>query len=338
MVVTCLFPLNFFMFIRKSFWKRSFATRIQQSDYVERRNKILQVLPKGHTLVVPGFGLRYATGSIFYPFHQNTDLLYLSGFNEPNACMILNHDTFDFYVQPIDIYNEKWDGKRIGLAGAKELYGATNSFPVSSLEDRLRKMLESEGTILTDLPLKSPAKQDILLGTNINTKQTSATHVNRPEMHHSWYGTQATIKPLGKFIDAFRLIKSKREGEIMRESGKIAGRAFQVAMKATKPGMTEHQLNAILEFESKMQGATGLSYVPVVAGGKNALVLHYVQNRDVLKDGDLVLVDCGAEYSFYASDITRTWPVNGKFTKPQRQVYEVVLKVQKEMIKVLKFD
>jgi intermediate cleaving peptidase 55 len=109
-------------------------------------------------------------------------------------------------------------------------------------------------------------------------------------------------------------------------------------MQQTRPGMTEHQLHAILEYESKIQGASALAYVPVVAGGTNSLILHYVDNKDTLSDGDLVLVDCGAETGFYASDVTRTWPVNGRFSSAQRKVYGIVLQCQKELIKVPHID
>ena len=142
-----------------------------------------------------------------------------------------------------------------------------------------------------------------------------------------------SIQNYRSLLDDARLIKSPAERDIMRESGRIAGRAFQKAMQATRPGMTEHQLHASLEYHGKMNGATGLSYVPVVGGGVNALILHYVQNNCILKDGDLVLVDAGVEFNGYVSDITRTWPINGKFSEPQRKLYSAVLKIQKDLIK-----
>jgi intermediate cleaving peptidase 55 len=189
-------------------------------------------------------------------------------------------------------------------------------------------------TIYTDLPIAQEPQMDVLLGTHINTKSTSATHVEHNVVHRNSLFQSCTIQPLGVLLEQFRLFKSHNEIQLMRQSGRIAGRAFVKAMQQTKPGLSEHQLHAILEFEGKMQGATGLAYVPVVAGGQNSLILHYVQNQDVLRDGDLVLVDCGVEYGFYASDITRTWPVNGTFSEPQKALYQAVLTCQKELIQV----
>ncbi|KAJ3255933.1 hypothetical protein HK103_005849 [Boothiomyces macroporosus] len=239
-----------------------------------------------------------------------------------------------------------------GLEGAKEVFGADHAYPISSIELHLHDLLKSKkiDTIFTNLPLNQANEPSLLDGTHINTVSGSATHPSgnveasdflsklRIKKEYGGFGgwlspNRVKVKPLGTIIDSLRNIKSSSEINLMRNSGRIAGRAFQAAMRATKPGMTEHQIHATLEYEVKMQMGTGLSYVPVVASGKNALILHYVQNLQQLKDGDLLLVDAGAEYGGYASDITRTWPVNGKFSPAQREVYTAVLKVQKEMIK-----
>jgi intermediate cleaving peptidase 55 len=310
---------------------KCFSSFIQPDEYSNRRSSLQSMLPNNSTLLVPGFGLRYATGSIFYPFHQNTDLLYLTGFNEPNAFMFLKKSEMDMFVQPYDPMTEIWDGKRIGIEGAKVDYGASNAYPIHKLESSISALLNEDAIIITDLPLDSAPKINMLAGTFINTLASSATHISHP-FQETANRCKAELRPVGTLIQQLRLYKSEAERNIMRTSGKIAGRAFAKAMKQTRPGLTEHQLHAILEYEIKMNGASGLSYVPVVASGKNALILHYVSNQDVLKDGDLVLVDCGAEYSNYASDITRTWPVNGKFTLAQSKLYQLVLDVQKKMI------
>jgi intermediate cleaving peptidase 55 len=270
-----------------------------------------------------------------YPFHQSTDLLYLTGFNEPNACAILSNDEFLLFVQPQDPFTETWDGRRIGLEGAIQQYGATRSYPIDQIHGAIKNLLNQNTTIYTDLPIANEPQMNYLLGTHINTKSTSATHVDHHVVHRSSLFQKCTLKPLGVLLEQFRMFKSRNEMQLMRQSGRIAGRAFVKAMQQTKPGLSEHQVHAILEFEGKMQGATGLAYVPVVAGGLNSLILHYVQNQDLLRDGDLVLVDAGVEYGFYASDITRTWPVNGTFSDPQRALYQAVLTCQKQLIQVL---
>jgi intermediate cleaving peptidase 55 len=315
--------------IRGSILKR-FQSTITQSEYALRRQKIQELLPPNGVVLVPGYGLRYSTSSIFYPFHQNTDLLYLSGFNEPNSLMVLTKDKMELFCQPFDINTEKWDGKRIGLGDAVSKFGADKSYPISELSKYLKSIVNEDYCIITELPINAKPSIDLLKGTNINTNQGSATHIEKQV--NELVKTKAEISPLGNIIDRFRLFKSSKEIEIMRKSGKIAGNAFKEAIKATKPGITEHQLHSTLEYHCKMNGATALSYVPVVASGKNALILHYVVNNDVLKDGDMVLVDCGCEYEFYASDITRTWPINGKFTKPQKLLYQLVLDSQKYCI------
>ncbi|KAJ3273564.1 hypothetical protein HDV01_004331 [Terramyces sp. JEL0728] len=254
------------------------------------------------------------------------------------------------FVHPVDKYAERWDGPRAGLEGAKEIFGADNAYPISSVEIHLNDLLKSKkiDTIYTNLPLAQPSETSLLDGTHINTVSGSATHpsgnieasdflskIRLKKEFGGWLSlNRVKVKPLGSLIDSLRVVKSSSEIKLMRNSGRIAGRAFQKAMKATKMGMTEHQIHATLEYEVKMQMGTGLSYVPVVASGANALVLHYVQNLQQLKDGDLLLVDAGAEYGGYASDITRTWPVNGKFSPAQKEIYSAVLKVQKEIIKV----
>jgi intermediate cleaving peptidase 55 len=144
------------------------------------------------------------------------------------------------------------------------------------------------------------------------------------------------IKPLSTLVQELRLIKSDYELELMKESGKISSKAFVESMKWTKPGYTEAQLWAKLDYECRMRGSSMLAYVPVVASGSNALSMHYVRNDMEMHDNQLVLVDGGGEYNGYASDITRTWPVNGTFTEPQRELYQVVLNVNKACIKVRK--
>ncbi|KAJ3028109.1 hypothetical protein HK097_006029, partial [Rhizophlyctis rosea] len=137
-------------------------------------------------------------------------------------------------------------------------------------------------------------------------------------------------------LDELRLFKSEAEVDVMKRAGEITGKAFVEMMRATKAGVTEHQIEASGEFSMKMQGARGMAYVPVVAGGKNAGVIHYVRNDMKLRDGDLVLVDAGAEYGHYVADVTRTWPVSGKFTPAQRKLYSAVLKAQKHCISLIK--
>ena len=288
-------------------------------------------------------------------------MFYLTGFNQPDAAIILASKDlhqrlkpFTMFCQPYDPQTEIWDGPRAGIEGALDVFGADQAHPITKFESRLKKIVAevSITSVFTCLPLDQPIENNLMDGTHIQVESASATHANNIQASkeltlarldnaytNSWFSRtpKIKVKPLKGLVDELRLIKSTAEVNLLRQSGRIAGRSFTEAMKQTKPGMTEHQIHSILEFYSKMEGASFLSYVPVVAGGINALTLHYVNNSQILKDGDLLLVDCGCEYNGYASDITRTWPINGVFSIPQRELYQLVLDVQKEIIKVLIF-
>ncbi|KAI8353270.1 peptidase M24, structural domain-containing protein [Choanephora cucurbitarum] len=285
----------------------------------------MKSLPEGSTVVSVGYSTRYMTNNIFYPFHQNTDFWYLSGFNEPDAAMILEKDASrergykqTMFVLPKSASAELWDGPRTGVDAAKELFGADEAYDNTRFQQHLKTVLASAKHIFMDSPGNMPS-----LASNENTKKLIETGLKLQ-----------TILPLSKVVQELRMIKSTSEVEIMKKSGMISSKAFIEAMKWTKPGLTEAQLWAKFDYEIRMRGASILAYVPVIAGGPNALSMHYVRNDMELRDGDLVLVDCGGEYNGYASDITRTWPVNGKFTDPQKELYQAVLNVNKACIKL----
>ncbi|ORX49928.1 hypothetical protein DM01DRAFT_1338059 [Hesseltinella vesiculosa] len=278
-------------------------------------------LPKGSVVLTCGYKIRYATNNIFYPFHQNTDFWYLTGFNEPDAAMILEKTDCPrgfkqtMFVNPKNEQAELWDGPRTGVEGVKELFGADEAYDNTQFSAHLHKILQAKHVYM-DKPSEIPTLLDA------HSSLTAAGHKLN------------TIQPLGKLVQELRLIKSDAEIELMRTSGRVSSKAFVQSMKWTEPGLGEAQLWAKLEYECRMRGSSALAYVPVVAGGSNALSMHYVRNDMLLKDGDLVLVDAGGEYHGYASDITRTWPVNGKFTDAQRDLYQVVLNVNKACIKL----
>ncbi|KAI9206845.1 peptidase M24, structural domain-containing protein [Polychytrium aggregatum] len=335
---------------------------ISELEYELRRAKLMSECPDGSVVVVAGYGLRYMTNGIFYPFHQNTNLLYLCGFMEPDSALILEKSPsldrgfkMTMFVRPRDKRTEIWDGPRAGIEGAESYFGADEAHPIETLPSFLEHLVDypPAGPVFTDLPITAspPSPLD---GTHIRTsgghaasaasKDNSVTEFLRhvgfrrkpsgpwPSWESGKVGKEIEVKRLSPILNQLRLWKSDAEAKLMRECGRMAGRAFVETMRATRPGMTEHDLYAIVDYESRRRGATCLSYVPVVAGGKNALILHYTMNTQILKDGDLVLMDAGAEFGGYASDITRTWPVNGKFTSAQADVYESVLKVQKHCI------
>ncbi|KAI7869772.1 peptidase M24, structural domain-containing protein [Spinellus fusiger] len=283
----------------------------------------MKSLPMESVVVSVGYSTRYMTNNIFYPFHQSTDFWYLCGFNEPDAAMILKKDASTrgykqiMFVSPKNPKVELWEGPCTGIDGVKELFGADEGYENSRFPSYLQSCFTAPHLFM-DSPVLTPS-----LMSQSGSKMAIDVGLRKK-----------AVKPLSKYVQELRLIKSDGEIELMKQSGYISSKAFIEAMKWTQPGYLEDQLWAKMEYECRMHGSSVLAYVPVVAGGPNALSLHYVRNDMVLKDGDLVLVDCGGEYNGYASDITRTWPVNGKFTEPQRQLYQAVLNVNKMCIKL----
>ncbi|CAO3651439.1 unnamed protein product [Mucor hiemalis] len=293
-------------------------------DFESRRSNLMKSLPEDSVVISVGYSTRYMTNNIFYPFHQNTDFWYLSGFNEPDAAMVLEKSDCErgfkqtMFVLPKNASAELWDGPRTGVDGVKELFGADEAFDNTRFGSHLKKIISSSKNIFMDNPGAMPT-----LIKDETTKKLIETGLKLQ-----------TLYPLSKLVQELRMIKSPSEIEVMKKSGMISSKSFIEAMKWTEPDTTEGQLWAKFDYETRVRGSTVLAYVPVIAGGPNALSMHYVRNDMELKDGDLVLVDCGGEYNGYASDITRTWPVNGKYTEPQRELYQAVLNVNKACIKL----
>lgn len=307
---------------------------ISSVEYQTRRQILMNKLNDNSTLIIPGQGLRYSTQGIFYPFHQQTSLFYLSGLLEPHSAMTLTKSKFTLFLQPYDQTNIIWDGPRAGLAGARDFFKADEAYPISQFEDNIKAM---NGTFITDLPIDRKKGKGWLQGTHIVTKSRSNTHKEEMDADSDLLSIRLEKKCVktGEIIDLLRWVKSDSEASLMRKAGQVGGRGFVKTMKRTKAGLSESDLAAEMEYHCKIQGATGLSYVPVIAGGSNALILHYIQNNQVLKDGALVLMDAGCEFGAYCSDITRTFPVNGVFSAPQRALYSLVLNVQKKIIKMV---
>jgi Xaa-Pro aminopeptidase len=261
-----------------------------------------------------------------FKFHQDPDFMYLTGFPEPDAIAVIapgnKKNPFTLFVRPSDPLMETWYGRRAGVEGAMKKYGATKAFPIEKLESELPKLLDGNDKLYYRLGRDRDLDQKIL----------DYLSTQRFRRIKTAYPPHTIVDPT-LITGEMRLHKSPEEFELMKKSGQIAAEAHIAAMKACKPGMTEAQIEAIIEYNFRMKGATGVAYNSIVGGGDNATILHYVENNAPLKDGDLLLVDAGCDYEGYSSDITRTYPINGKFTKAQREVYDVVLDVQYECIK-----
>jgi len=302
---------------------------INMKEFASRRAKIMKQIGES------GIAILKATPIIFrnyyheYPYRQNSDFHYLTGFDEPDAVMILApkrpEGEFILFCRPRDPSKEVWDGYRAGEEGAKKIYGADEAWTIDTFKEKLPALLQNREHIY--YPAGLDLKFDKAIFRAINTLRSQI----RSGVH--WPHTFSDIQPL---LHEMRVIKSSAEIELMQKAADISVMAHQRAMRACKPGMYEYQLEAELIYTFLSHGSHSHAYTPIVGSGENTCILHYVTNDKKMNDGDLVLIDAGCEYQSYASDITRTFPVNGKFTAEQRAVYEIVLAAQAEGINALR--
>ena len=252
-------------------------------------------------------------------YRQDSDLHYLTGFPEPEAVAVLTpHDPaarFTLFVRPRDAKRERWDGARAGVEGARERYGADAAHPVSELRDKLKELLEPADAVF--YALGSSDEMDRWL-----VELLRGFRRTRPRSGKG----PADVRDPGALVDPMRLVKEPDEVEAIRVACRVSAEGHLAAMRAARPGAGEWELEAALEGTFRSLGATGPAYPSIVGSGPNATVLHYRHNARSAEEGDLVLVDAGAEVGMYCGDITRTFPVSGRFTEPQRAVYRVVLR------------
>ena len=264
-----------------------------------------------------------------FKFRQDSDFWYLTGFPEPDAIAVIDPQNkktpYTLYVRPRNLEMETWFGRREGVAGAVKNYKADTAFPIEKFAADLPKLLDGHDKLYYRFGVDTALDQQIL-------KYLSGQRVRRLK---TAYPPHTIVDPT-LILGEMRLHKTDEEAEMMQSAATIAADAHVLAMKRVKPGMNEAQVEALMEAFMRDRGANGVAYNSIIGGGANATILHYVENNAALNDGDLILIDAGAEYKGYASDITRTFPVNGKFTKPQREVYDVVLDVQRQCIEYTK--
>lgn len=260
-----------------------------------------------------------------YRFRQDSDFWYLTGFPEPDAIAVIDpasKNPYTLYVRPRDPEMETWFGRREGVEGAVKNYGADKAFSIDKFDDDLGKLVDGHEKLYYRVAVDRALDQKVL----------SYLSTQRVRRLKTAYPPHTIIDPT-IIIGEMRLHKTEDEVEMMQRAADIAAEAHVLAMKNVKPGMNEYQVESLIEAHMRQKGASGVAYNSIIGGGDNATILHYVENNMPLNDGDLILIDAGAEYKGYASDITRTFPVNGKYTKAQREVYDVVLDVQEECIK-----
>ena len=268
---------------------------------------------------------RVRNNDAYYPYRQDSDFLYLTGFREHDAVLVMIPDGNDgqcmLFCRSRDPEREMWDGVMVGPDSAVSKYGMDQAFDFSEVEKRLPELLHDRDRIYYDLG-RNPTFDQRLIGWLNEFRGKSRKNFHAPEEIHA----------LDHMLHDMRLYKSREELSAMRRSAKVAIEAHEHAMKLCAPGLNEADIHAEL-LHTFTRHHCEPSYIPIVGGGANGCVLHYITNRDLLKDGDMLLIDAGAEYDGYASDITRTFPINGKFSPEQRDLYEVVLAAQAAGIK-----
>ena len=298
-----------------------------KNRYADRRSKLGAMLPNNSAVVIAGAEVQYRNADSSHAFRQDSNFWYLTGFNEPESTLVLlineSKDVQSIvFVPKKDALKEIWDGYRAGPDGAVKDHGFDLAFDNTEIDKRLPDLLAGYNQVF--YPVGKSQKLDADVIDWIKTARSKDRH-----------SSPIDIADASSKIGNERLIKDKDEIEIMKKACQISAEAHVEAMKFVKPGMNEQELEAFYQYQFSKRGWRFPAYTPIVAGGENACVLHYVENSKALKDGDLVLVDAGCEFELYASDITRTYPINGKFTAAQLAIYEVVLEAQQKSIEAV---
>jgi Xaa-Pro aminopeptidase len=301
------------------------STTIPPAEFVRRRKALLELMPEGTLALLPAAPTRIRNRDSEYLYRQDSDFYYLTGYNEPDALLVLcpgrEHGEVILFCRERDARSELYDGERIGPERAAQMLGVDDAFPIDDLDDILPGMLEGRERIyvtLGDYP-----EFDARLVRYVRGIRAREAGGAVPPME---------FVALKHLLHEQRLYKSAAEIRMLKQAVGITCAAHRRAMAACRPGMTELALEAELVHEFMTRGARTPAYTPIVGGGENACVLHYTDNRAVLRKSDLVLIDAGCEYENYAADVTRTFPVGGTFSRSQQALYELVLEANKQAI------
>jgi Xaa-Pro aminopeptidase len=288
--------------------------------YAERRRRFLDTMGPGAVAILQGAGLVPRSNDTDFPFRQDSDFHYLTGFDHPHAVAVLRTDggpEYTLFVEPRDREREIWNGYRPGVEGAKDDFGASEAYPIASLDAELPRMLEHAERVYHMLG-RDP---------KLDAKIAEIFESLRKRSRQGLIPASQVIDPRS-ILHEQRLIKEPREVEILRRASAITAEGHREAARIAHEGRFEFEVQAALEYAFRRRGSAGPAYGSICGGGKNATCLHYVANDQKLANGSLLLIDAACELDGYASDVTRTYPVGGTFSGPQRAVYEVVLAAQ----------
>jgi len=298
---------------------------VSQREFERRRRGLLRMMPADSIAILPAARERLRNRDVHYPFRQHSDFLYLTGFPEPDAVAVLapgrKQGQYILFCRERDPKKEVWEGRRAGPEGAVEHFGADDAYPIADMDEILPGLLEDRRRVYYTMG-EDTAFDHRLIGwvNQIRAKVRAGAHAPHEFVE------------LAHVLHEMRLFKSRWELTRMRRAARVSMEAHERAMRRCRPGLYEYELEAEYQYVFRRAGMVP-SYPPIVGGGANACILHYTENRDRLEDGDLVLVDAGCECEGYAADITRTFPVGGRFSDAQRALYELVLQAQEAAIR-----
>lgn len=297
-------------------------------EFVRRRKNLMRAMEPGSVAILPAAPTCIRNRDVEHPYRQDSDFLYLTGFTEPEAVAVLvpgrDQGQFILFCRDKDPEQEIWHGRRAGPAAAVTDYGADDSFPITDIDEILPGLLEDRRRVYYTMGRYGDFDRRLMDWINqIRARVRAGSHAP-----HEFVA-------LDYLVHDMRLYKSRSEIAAMKKAAAISVAAHERAMRSCRPGRHEFEIEAELSYEFGRHGTVN-SYPSIVGGGANGCILHYTENSDRLNDGDLLLIDAGAEYEGYAADITRTFPVNGSFTDAQREIYEVVLAAQLAAIKQVK--
>ena len=288
------------------------------SSFASRRARVLDALPEGGAILLPTNVEQPRNGDVHYPFRPDSDFYWLTGFEEPDAWALLRKGdpAFTMFVLPKDREKEIWTGIRAGTEGAREMFGADEAFSLQDLDSKLGSLLEDVDGLYYAMgrrPDMDATVHRVLAGLRRGRKPLK--------------GPRSIVEP-STLLSDLRLLKTDDEIALMRTGAAITAEAHTEAMRQVRPGMREYEIQALIEYIFRKNGAWGWAYPSIVGGGDNACILHYRAGNAELKADTLMLIDAGAEIDGYATDVTRTSPISGRFTGPQRELYELCLQVQ----------
>jgi Xaa-Pro aminopeptidase len=297
----------------------AFEAEIYKNRRAEVLRRMREMAPDGATAVFPGMPVATRNSDVEHAYRADSDLAFLTGFEEPESVAVLSTASdkpFTLFVRPRDKERETWNGRRAGIEGAEKNFGADQAFEIGRLDAELPKLIGASRTLFYRLGGDDPRFDSNIALMIRNLRARARAGMIAP----------ARLEDPGQIVHELRLHKDPRELQAMRKAVELTRNGHLAVMKAGRPGMHEYDLHGLLEHEFRKSGGRGWGYYPIVASGENATVLHYNENNVAVREGDLLLIDAGAEVDLYTADVTRTFPASGKFSSAQRAVYEVVLK------------